>query len=164
MTNCFSTLSAFSTNIFFFLKCRVLDRYTNNEKLVDIWEYHLYFYSLTATFVWSRNTIKESSHLSFFCGRDRFCKVVRRLDSTHGELTGLLEWPAGLSKRISPLRLSNQRIFPFVWVTSGFLRSVQNYRPYTVFSSPVQTYEHLRLTYFLFMAGFRKLHTSVFFR
>ena len=44
----------------------------------------------------SRNTVRESSHISFFCGGDPFCEVVRRLENTHEELTGLLEWPAGL--------------------------------------------------------------------
>ena len=35
------------------------------------------------------------------------------------------------------------------WVTSGSLPSVQNYRPYIVFSSPMQKYGHpLHFTYF----------------
>ena len=38
--------------------------------------------------MWSRNTIRESLHISSFCGGRR----------THtGELTGLLEWPGNLS-------------------------------------------------------------------
>ena len=90
-----------------------------------------------------------------------------------------LERPADLCLRLkvqrtSPLRLSNQPItpftwetsgpLPFAWATSGSLPSVQNYRLYIVFSSPKRKYEHrLRLTYFLFMAGYRNLHTSVFF-
>ena len=44
----------------------------------------------------SRNTVRYSSHTSFFCGGDTFCEVVRRQENTHEELTGLLEWPAGL--------------------------------------------------------------------
>ena len=36
----------------------------------------------------------------------------------------------------------------FVWATSGSLPSVQNYRPYIVFSSLMQKYEHLRHAYF----------------
>ena len=55
----------------------------------------------------SRNTVRESSHISFFCSGDPFCEVVRRLENTHEELTGLLEWPAGLS-----FRLRDQRTAP----------------------------------------------------
>ena len=99
--------------------------------------------------MWRRNTGRESSHISFFCG-------VRGTHS--GELTGLLEWLADLL-----LRLRDQRISPFAWASSGSLPSVQNYRPQIVFSSPMRKYEHpLRITYFLFMAGYRNLHTSVF--
>ena len=43
------------------------------------------------------NTIRESSHISFFCDGDPFCEVVLRPENTHEKLTGLLEWPAGLS-------------------------------------------------------------------
>ena len=75
---------------------RILYRLTNNEGLVNIQKYNLYFYSFTATFVWNTNTVRESSHISFFCGGRR----------THtGELTGLLEWLADL-----PLRLRDQHI------------------------------------------------------
>ena len=58
--------------------------------------------------VCSRNTVRASSHISFFCGGDAFCEVVQWLENTRGELTGLLEWPAGL-----PLHLSNQQISAF---------------------------------------------------
>ena len=54
-------------------------------------KYNLYFYSLTAMIVCSRNTVREGSHISFFCGGDPFCEVVRRLENRHGEMTGLLE-------------------------------------------------------------------------
>ena len=59
------------------------------------------------------------------------------------------------------------------WVTSGSLpllerladlSSVQNYRLYIVFSSPMRIYEYpLCQLILLFMAGYRNLHTSVFF-
>ena len=52
-------------------------------------------------FVWSRNTVRESSHISLFCGGWR----------THmRELTGLLEWPADLFllSKITDLILSFQ--------------------------------------------------------
>ena len=74
----------------------------------------------------------------------------------------------------SPLRLRDQQNSsfawetsgspPFAWATSGSLPSVLNYRPYIVFSSPMQKYEHpLRFTFFLFMASYWDLHTLVFF-
>ena len=38
-----------------------------------------------ATIVCRRNTVRESSHISFFCGRDPFCEVVQRPENTHEE-------------------------------------------------------------------------------
>ena len=64
---------------------RMSYRLTNNERLLGIYKYNLYFYSSTATFVWSKNTVRESSHTSFFCGGDPFCEVERRPENTHGE-------------------------------------------------------------------------------
>ena len=74
-----------------------------------------------ATIVCYRDTVRESSHVYFFCGGDPFCEVVRRPENTHEELTGLLECPASLS-----LRLSDQRISPFDWVIRESFPSVQN--------------------------------------
>ena len=75
-------------------------------------KYNSYFYSSTATIVCSRDTLKESSHIFFFCGGDSFCEVVRGPENTHEE------WPAGLSlhlrdQRTSFLRLSDQWISAF---------------------------------------------------
>ena len=64
----------------------------------------------------SRNTVRESSHLSFFSAEDPFCDVVRRPENTPEELTGLLEWPPGLS-----LRLRDQRTSPLRIATRGSL-------------------------------------------
>ena len=89
--------------------CRILDRWTNNEKLADIEKYNSYFYSSTATFVWSRNSVRESSHISFFCGEDPFYEIVRRPENTYGE--------ADRS----------------AWETSGFLPLVQNNKSYIIF-------------------------------
>ena len=89
----------------------ISNRWTNNEGLVDIKkEYNLYFYSSTATIVCSRNTVSESSHISFFCGGGPFCEVVQQPENTHGELTGPLEWPACLCLqfKITDLTLSFQ--------------------------------------------------------
>ena len=85
--------------------CRILKCLTNNEGLVDIQKYNSYFHSSTVTFVWSRNTVREISHISFFCGGQRTHMV---------ELKSLLEWLGDL-----PLRLRNQRISLFAWETSG---------------------------------------------
>ena len=64
-----------------------------------------------------------------------------------------------------PVCLSDQQVSPFAWVTSRSLPSVQNYRSYIVFSSPMREYEPppSSPTYFLFIAGYRNLCTSVFF-
>ena len=104
-------------------------------------QYNLYSHSSTVTFLWRRNTVRESSHIFFFCGGDPFCEVVRLPQNTHG----------GADR--------------FVWVTKGPPPSVLNYRPYIIFSSPMQKYELASSpTYFLFMAGYRNLHTTgVFF-
>ena len=63
----------------------------------------------------SRNAVRESSHISFFCGGNPFFELMRRPENTHEELTGLFEWPVGLSPPLErpldlPLRLSTQRI------------------------------------------------------
>ena len=74
--------------------------------------------------------LSESSHISFFCGGEPFCEVVRRPENTHGG-----SWQ---------VCLSDQRVFAF----SPKLQTLY------CLSSP---------TYFLFMAGYRNLLTSVFF-
>ena len=97
-----------------------------------------------------RNTVRESSHISFFCGGDSFLWS----SATAGEHTQGADSSA----------LVTSGSLPSAWVTSGSLPSVQNYRPYIVFSSPMRKYEHpLRFTYFLLMAGHWNLQTSVFF-
>ena len=70
----------------------------------------------------SRNTVRESSHISFFYGMDLFCEVVRRPENTHGEADRSAWVTSG-----SP---------PFAWAPNGFLPSVQNYRPYIVSQVP----------------------------
>ena len=68
---------------------------------------------VTIVCIW--NTVRESSHIFFFCFRDPFCEVVQRPENTHGE-ADRLDWNQGNSR--------------FAWVASGSLPSVQNYRPY----------------------------------
>ena len=90
--------------------------------------------------MWSKNTNRESSHIFFFFGGDPFCEAVRQPENTRG------------------------RADRSAWVTSGSLPSVQNYRLYIVFSSPMRKYEYpLSLKHFLFKAGYGKLHNSVLF-
>ena len=60
---------------------------------------NLYFYSLTATIICHRNTVRESSHISFFCDWDPFCEVVRQPKNTH--------------TRCWQVCLSNQWVTPF---------------------------------------------------
>ena len=49
-----------------------------------------------AMIVCCSNTVRESSHISSFCGGDPYSKVVQWPEYTYEELTGLLEWSAGL--------------------------------------------------------------------
>ena len=77
--------------------------------------------------MWSGNAVRESSHLSFFCGRDTFCEVVGRPKNTHGEPKGLLD-----DQRTSPLRFGDQRI-------SAFSPKLQTLY---CLSSPIRKYEH----------------------
>ena len=94
--------------------------------------------------VCSRNPIRESSHISFFCGGDPFCEVVWWSENTCKELTGLLEWPAGLS----PLTWATSRPLPFAWAISRSLPLVQNYRPYILFKSHADIWISSSPTYF----------------
>ena len=104
----------------------------------------------------SRNTFRERSHISFFWGGDPFCEVVQLPENTHGELTGLPEWSAGLSLRLShqrtsPFRLSDQQVSTF----SPKLQTL-----YCLFKShgEVWTYSSPHV-----LAGYRNLHTSGYF-
>ena len=63
-------------------------------------------------FVWSRNSVRESLHISLFCGGDPLCVLERWLENTH------------------------RGADMFAWVSSGSFSSVQNYRPYIVFQFP----------------------------
>ena len=66
----------------------------------------------------SGNTVRVSSHWSFFCGGYHFYEVVRWPENPDELLIGLFEWPAGLSlclrdQQSSPLRLSDHWISSF---------------------------------------------------
>ena len=104
--------------------------------------------------VCNRNTVRESSHILFFCSGDPFCKVGRRPENTHEELTGLLELLAGHSLRLrdqrtSPLLLSDQRISAFSPKITDLILSFQvPRRSMTIFFAS---------RIFLFMAGYRNI-------
>ena len=76
--------------------------------------------------------------------------------ATTGEHTGHV---CSSDQRVSPCVWETSRSLPFAWVTNGSLSfawatsrslpSVQNYRPYIVFSGPMRKYENpFRFTYF----------------
>ena len=111
-------------------------------------------------FVWSRNTVRESLHISFFCGGDPFCEVVQQPENTHREADSLLEWPVDLSY----LAWATSRSPLLTWVSSGFLLSVQNYRPYIVFQVPCKNMNILFTSrIFCLSLVIGTLHTSCFF-
>ena len=88
----------------------------------------------------SRNTVRESSHVSFFCGGDPFCVLERRPENTHD----MFSW---VTSGCHPSLERPADISPFARATIGSLPSFQNYRPYIVFSSPMRKYEYpLHLT------------------
>ena len=62
-------------------ECCILYHCTNNEDHVGITKYYIYFYSSTATFVWSRNTVRERSYISFFSIGDALGGLERRPES-----------------------------------------------------------------------------------
>ena len=64
---------------------------------VNMYIFILFFYTLMATILCSKKTVRKSSHISFFCCGNTFYEVVWRPENTHGELTGQLEWSAGFS-------------------------------------------------------------------
>ena len=102
-----------------------------------------------------RNTVRESSHISFFCGRDPFCEVVQQPENIHKELTDLLERPTGLC-----LRLRDQRTSPLCLSNHWISDISQKLQTLYSLSSLKRKYEHfLCLTYFL-LAGYWNLHTS----
>ena len=100
----------------------------------------------------SRNTLRESSHISFFCGGVPFCEVVQLSENIHDTF-------AWVTRR-SLFAWENSRPLLFAWATSGSLPRPKLQTLYYL-SSPLNT--PLRRRIFLFMAGYRNLHTSGLF-
>ena len=87
--------------------------------------------------------VRESSHISFFCGGDSLCVLEQRPENRHD----MFAWVTSGSL-LSFEKLVD--LFPFAWATIESMPSVQNYRPNIVFSCPMRKYEHpLCLTYWL---------------
>ena len=104
----------------------------------------------------SRNTIRESSHLCLLWWGPFLWSSATASEHT---------WHVCLSDpQVSPFAWETSGSLPFAWVISGSMPSVQNYRPYIIFSSPMQIYEYpLHPRIFLFMDVYRNLHTSGIF-
>ena len=101
----------------------------------------------------SRNTVRESSHIYFFCGRGPLLSSETAKEHTQHVCLG--------DSLVSLFTWETSRSLPFTWATSRSLPSVQNYRPYIVFQVPWTRLFTSRI--FLFMAGYQNLHTSAFF-
>ena len=57
--------------------------------------------------MWSRNTVRESSYLSFFCGGDPLCALGRRPENTH--------WGADMFAWVTSRSLSQSKIADLIW-------------------------------------------------
>ena len=125
------------------ISCRLSYRWTSYEKLIDINRYDLYFYSLTATFVWSRNTVRESSHISIFLwrGANRFAWAASGSPP-------LLERPADLLPSLE--RPANLSLSP-------------KYRPYCLFKSHAGIWTDLFARVFSVYGWFSELTYFRFF-
>ena len=129
---------------------RIAGQTTKGSK---IYKHIIYIFILRRRRVWSRNTFRESLHISFFCGGDPLCVLELRPENIHDMFAWvthvtlpLLEWLVDLSPSLK------EPVF------SPKLQTLYH------LSSPKGKYEHpLCLMYFLFMAGYRNLHTSGFF-
>ena len=88
------------------------------------------------------NTVRESSHISFFCDGD----PLLWSSATAG---GHTRHVCLSDTQVSHFIWETSGSLSFAWETSGSLPSVPLYRPYIVFSNPMLKYEYpLRLTYF----------------
>ena len=126
----------------------------------------LYFYSLTRDLCvayWTagqitRKYIKNIIYIFIFRQR-RLCVVgIQSVCTYLSSVAGTL---FGSSAMAGEHTQGADRSAP---VTSSSLPSVQNYRPYIIFSSPMRIYEYPLCPHiFLFMAGYRNLRTPISF-
>ena len=115
---------------------RIFYRWINQEDHVDIYKNIICLYSSTVPFVWSRNTVRESSHMSFFYGGDPLCVLEWWPENTLG----------GVDR--------------FAWVSSrSIIIDIISY-----FQLPRGNMNILFASrIILFITGFRNLYTSGFF-
>ena len=81
--------------------CCILHRWTNDK--------NLYFYFPTVTIVHSSNTVRESSHISFFCGEGPCYEVVQRPEYTHDMFARLTRKSLPSLERLADLSSSLER-------------------------------------------------------
>ena len=97
-----------------------------------------YFDSSTAMIVCLKGiqSVRVRTYLSSMAG-DPFCELLRQpANNTRG-----VDRPCLSNSQVSPFAWETGGSLPFAWATSCPLPSVQNYRPYIVFSSLMQKYE-----------------------
>ena len=114
--------------------------------------------------MWSRNTVRESSHISFFCGRHTLRVLERRPQNTHWEADRFLEITSGSpsQSKIKDLILSFNshvviwtHLFAHVIYVYGWLSELT----YSRFS-PVICWSYLRTEISVILYTFNKWYSS----
>ena len=123
-----------------------------------IYKYIIHIFILRRWRVWSRNTVRESSHISFLCGGDPWCVLERQPENTHDMFAWVtrrslpsLERPADLSPLLErPADLCLQSKITDLIFFSSPMRKYEQPHCLTYFS----VYGWLsELTYFRFFFG-----------
>ena len=86
-----------------------------------------------------RNTVRESSHISFFCGRRPFCEILRRPENTHQRVSAFsqkLQTLYCLFKSHADIWISSS---PTYFSVYGWLSKLTYFRFF-----PVICWSHLR--------------------
>ena len=129
-------------------------------------KYNLYFYSSTASFVRRRNTVKESSHISFSVV-GILCVLERQPENTHKGADGFPCVTSGsLSQpKITYLILSFNsheeiwtHVFAYVFFVNGWLSELIYFRFF-----PVICWSFLRTEISVTLSTGNKLHPPLFF-
>ena len=125
---------------------------------------NLYFYFSTATFVWNRNTVKESSLISFFCGGEPLCELERRPENTDVGANRFAWMTSGslLQSKITDLILSCKshakiwtRLHAHVFSVYGWLLELT----YFMLFFSVIFWSHLRTEISVILSTRNKLHS-----
>ena len=115
-------------------------------------------YSSKATIVCSRNTVRESLNISFFCDGNAFCYVVRRPENTPNMFAGVTCRSLPSLERLTDPSLSLERPAD-LYLQSKFTDLILSFQ---VSCGSMNIL--FALDMFLFKVGYRNLHTSVFLR